>query len=346
MKKDLYEIDRILAMLGEDAQRLAGKTLLWTGTNGFLGRWVVRVIERLNEGVLHRPCKLIAVDMALPDPASPETVTHSSILYHAHDLTQRLWPVVEPLDYVVHMAGIASPFHYRQRPLQTIDVALEGSRSALEIARHHNARYLFCSSSEVYQTATVTPTPETYIGAIASNNDRSSYDVSKLMGETFAHVYHTQFGVNTGVIRIFNSFGPGLVENDHRILPRIASALVHGRPLQVYTSGQLPSRTYCPAVNTVAGMFLALLKGKPDETYNIGMDSPEQTVVELIERISGLLGEPIPHQIVPAPDVYVTEPQRRCPDISKARRELGYELGMTLNEGLLSFFHWACVAYK
>jgi UDP-glucuronate decarboxylase len=333
-------------MLGDAAHDLSGKKVLWTGTNGFLGRWVLRVISLLNREVLKAPCSLLAVDLAVPSKEERESVgDDANIEYRAQDLTARMGSMGGPFSYVVHMAGIASPHHYKKKPLETIDVALEGSRGALEIAKRDNARYLFCSSSEVYQTASVTPTPETYVGAIPSDNSRSCYDVSKLMGETFAHVYATQFGANTGSIRIFNSMGPGLAESDHRILPRIASSVVRGKKLQVFSNGVLPSRTYCPVANTVAGMFLGLLKGKPDEIYNIGMEEPEVTVVELIERIEKVVAVKIDWEMVRAPEVYTTEPLRRCPDISKARSELGYEPKVSLDDGIRAFFDWALMEY-
>ena len=111
------------------------------------------------------------------------------VYFFSHNLTTKLTLPKETIDYVVHMAGIASPTHYKKKPLETIDVALEGVRSTLEISKTNNAKFLFTSSSEVYQTATVIPTPESYIGAIASNNERSCYDVSKLMAENYVYVY-------------------------------------------------------------------------------------------------------------------------------------------------------------
>ena len=210
-------------MIGEDATKLTGKTILWTGTAGFLGQGVIRLVKYLNENVLDNPCRLLAYDMRIPEQRVLNEFSSAGVIFRSHDLTTRLWPLSEPVDYVVHMAGIASPFHYRQRPLETIDVALEGVRSTLEIARHHGARFLFTSSSEVYQTASVIPTPETYVGSIAPNNERSCYDVSKLMGENLTYVYHHNLGVSACSIRIFNSFGPGIAESDRRILPRIAS---------------------------------------------------------------------------------------------------------------------------
>lgn len=336
-----------LQMIKPHAGKLAGKRIICTGTNGFLGKWFVRTISELNRKILSEPCRLIAIDLEKPSEEEQEVIAGGdSITYVAHNLAERFKGLTDgKIDYVVHMAGIASPFHYKRLPLQTIDVAVEGSRGMLEIAREHSAKYLFCSSSEVYQTAEINPTPETFIGAIPSNTSRSCYDVSKLMGETLAHVYGDQYGLDTSIIRIFNSMGPGINENDHRILPRIASSLVRKKKITVYKNKIQPSRTYCPAANTVAGLFLALLNGKSQQIYNIGLDNPELTVIELIERIERLLNKKIEWNLEDAPDVYVDEPLRRCPDISKAKSELGYDPVVTLDEGLHAFFEWALNEY-
>jgi UDP-glucuronate decarboxylase len=342
---DEFRIDLVVKMIGDSVKQFNGKNILWTGTNGFLGQWVLKVVEYLNNKILEDPCTLHAFDVRLPEKDLVDRLKPSRIYFHAHDLTTKLWPMAEKMDYVVHMAGIASPYHYKLRPLDTIDVALEGVRSALEISRNSGAKFLFTSSSEVYQTASVIPTPETYIGAIASNNDRSCYDVSKLMGENMCYVYHRQFGVDAAVVRIFNSFGPGISERDSRILPRIASSIVSGKPISVYSGSRQPKRTYCPAGNTVAGIFLALLDGRAGEIYNIGMDKPEVTVVELLDIIQESRGISIPHRLIAPPPVYVDEPLRRCPDISKARRELNYSPDISLEFGLDLFLNWALRRY-
>jgi UDP-glucuronate decarboxylase len=341
-----YRVDAIAAMIGSEALKLDGKTILWTGTSGFLGQWVIRVIEYLNQHVLTKQCRVLAYDMRLPEEKIRREFSTAGVDFRSHDLTTRLWPIGEHVDFVVHMAGIASPYHYKQRPLETIDVAIEGTRSALEIARHHGARFLFTSSSEVYQTATLIPTPESYIGAIASNNERSCYDVSKLMAENLTYVYSHNLGVDASTIRIFNSFGAGIAEADARILPRIASAVVGNSAVTVYRKDHLPTRTYCPAANTIAGLFLALLNGKSGQIYNVGVDSPELNVLELIARIEHACGVKVPFHIAEPVEVYVDEPMRRCPDISKARHEIGYKPSVSLDDGLREFFSWALKNYK
>ena len=223
---DTFGTEAVAQMVGSSATKLSGKTILWIGTGGFLGHGVIRFVKYLNEHVLKEPCRMLAYDMRIPEEPTLREFLNAGIDFRSHDLTTKFWPIGEPIDYVVHMAGIASPYHYKRRPLETIDVAIEGVRSTLEIARHHGATFLFTSSSEVYQTATVIPTPESYVGAIASNNERSCYDVSKLMAENLTYVYQKNFGVHSVCVRIFNSFGPGILETDSRILSRIASAIV------------------------------------------------------------------------------------------------------------------------
>ncbi|MDA8631235.1 NAD-dependent epimerase/dehydratase family protein [Litoricolaceae bacterium] len=332
-------------ILGKSALKLSEKTLLCTGTNGFLGSWVVGLVAYLNEHLLPKPCRLIGIDQKIPEAKLVKHYALFNIEFRSHDLSTKLWPLAEKIDFVVHMAGIASPHHYKKRPLETIDVCLEGVRSALEIARHSGAKFMFTSSSEVYQTAETIPTPETYVGAIASNNERSCYDVSKLMGENLVYVYANNLGVDAVTTRIFNSFGPGIAENDYRILPRIASSIVGGHDLSVFVKEQQPTRTYCPTGNTIAGLFMALLNGKTGEIYNIGCDNPEVSVLELLEIIEKQIGQRVPRKVVSPVDVYLDEPLRRCPDITKARKELGYSPDISLELGIDLFFKWALPRY-
>lgn len=343
--ENFYNLKAVSKIIGNDAQKLSNKTILWTGTNGFLGQWVLRVIKYLNECVLEKPCKLLAYDMLIPVENQLEKFKDCGIFFYSHNLTTKLTPPKENIDYVVHMAGIASPTHYKMKPLETIDVALEGVRSTLEISKINNAKFLFTSSSEVYQTATVIPTPESYIGAIASNNERSCYDVSKLMAENYVYVYSRNYGVDACNVRIFNSFGPGISENDSRILPRIASASKSGKVLKIYKSKELPKRTYCPTANTVGGIFKALLNGEKSQIYNIGMSKPEISVDQLIDLINRTVNLNVKYKFVEPTSVYVDEPVRRCPDISKAINEIGYFPEVSLERGIEDFFGWADQVY-
>jgi len=345
MKKDYYKISKVIKMLGSDANALSGKTLLCTGTGGFLGQWLLRTVKQLNETVLEKPCKLLAYDISLPSSEVYEEFRDCGVIFHAHDLTKKLPIVSEKIDFVVHMAGIASPTHYKRFPLETIDVTLEGVRGTLEIARIHNAKFLFTSSSEVYQTPKIVPTPETEIGEIYPNNERSCYDISKLMAENLVYVYGKNLSVEACSIRIFNSFGVGMAEADSRILPRIASAAKSGKKMQIYKRDQLPTRTYCPAANTIAGLFKALIKGKKTEVYNIGISTNEISVQELIHLVNENCNVKVEYDFVVPTSVYIHEPLRRCPDIAKASKELGYVPLVSLEDGLIDFFEWSNERY-
>jgi UDP-glucuronate decarboxylase len=341
-----YDIKAVSDMLYE-SNKLEGKTLLWTGTGGFLGQWVLEVVKHLNKNVLKEPCKLLAYDISVPEKKVQEEFSDYGIYFRAHDLTTKIPNINEKIDYVVHMAGIASPTHYKLRPLETIDVAIEGVRSALDIAKHHEAKFLFTSSSEVYQTPDVIPTPESYVGAIPSNTERSCYDVSKLMAENLVYVYGHNYGVNGCSVRIFNSFGVGISEADSRILPRIGSAAKSRNKIKIYKTNILPTRTYCPTANTIAGVFKALLNGESTQIYNIGISSPEISVNELIEMANEICGIDVKYEFVPPTSVYVHEPLRRCPDISKAKQYLDWEPTVALEQGLertIAYFKEAIAA--
>jgi UDP-glucuronate decarboxylase len=347
MKKNNYYFDvkSVTYMLGDDFKKMEGKTLLWTGTNGFLGQWILNVIKYLNLNVLNQHCKLLAYDLEMPKLDIINEFSNCGIEFRAHDLTSKLSNIEEKIDFVVHMAGIASPTHYKRLPLKTIDVTLEGIRSTLEIAKFHSSKFLFTSSSEVYQTPDVIPTPEWYVGAIPSNTERSCYDISKLMAENLVYVYSHNLGVDACCVRIFNSFGVGMSEADSRILPRIASAAKSGKRLQIYRTEQLPTRTYCPAANTVSGMLKALLNGKASEIYNIGMINPEVSVDSLINIANDVCGINVQYEFVSPTSVYIHEPLRRCPDITKAITEIDYNPKVSLTEGLKDFFKWTDATY-
>lgn len=337
--KSYFDVEAVTDMLYESS-KLEQKTLLWTGTGGFLGQWVLELIKHLNKNVLKYPCKLLAYDISIPEKHIQDEFSKYGIYFRAHDLTKKIPNVGEKIDYVVHMAGIASPTHYKLRPLETIDVAIEGVRGTLEIAKQHGAKFLFTSSSEVYQTPDVIPTPETYIGAIPSNTERSCYDISKLMAENLVYVYGHRYGVNGCSVRIFNSFGVGIPEADSRILPRIASAAKSKNVIKIFKKSILPTRTYCPSANTIVGIFKALINGEATQIYNIGISSPEISVDQLIEMANELCGIGVRYELVAPTSVYVDEPLRRCPDISKAIKEIGYNPSVSLEKGLVDFFKW------
>ncbi|MEM7250896.1 MAG: NAD-dependent epimerase/dehydratase family protein [Pseudomonadota bacterium] len=328
--------------LGELAHGFGGKTLVLTGAGGFLGQYVRGVAHYLNEYVLNDPLSVIALDNFIVGEENADDKGTNHYTFRQHN-------VIEPIDidgrvdFVVHAAGIASPYHYRAYPLETLEVATTGTKHMLSLAREKNARLLFFSSSEIYGDPDPqhVPTPESYRGNVSCQGPRACYDESKRLGETLLYVYNTYYGVSCNSVRPFNVYGPGMRENDYRVLPNFASRIKAGKPLNVYGSGQ-QTRTYCYVTDAMVGFLRILLRGVPGETYNIGNPEPEISVIELADRISSVLGRDIERNLIEYPDSYpADEPNRRCPDIRKARLQLGYEPQIPIETGLKRFFEWA-----
>ena len=345
--------------LGPTKAYLSGARILVTGARGFFGRYVIDALLMLNRH-LQTKLHVYALDSMVVGPQDnwEDWRGDDAITFIRHDVRHDINAksfAGSGFTHVWHLAGIASPHWYQRLPMETIQVAVHGTENMLKLAREHDAHFLFTSSSEVYQTASVVPTPETYVGAIPSLTERSCYDVSKLMAETLCYVAAHRDDADISIVRIFNSFGPGMSEQDRRILPRIASAMKANRAMTVYGHrDHLPRRTYTPVANTLLGFFLVACKGDTIRepramsaapgVYNVGLDSPEVTVVELLERVRAVTGADIRFELQEPPTNYESEPMRRCPDITKLRK-LGFAPCMDLDTGLKKFFAWADTAY-
>ena len=341
------DIDEIIGNLGPVADDFSGKTVLLTGARGFLGRYFMDIFARLNDGVLDSPCTLIALDNLItagkegadiPDLPNVEFIKHDVINPFERD---------GDVDYVIHAAGIASPYYYRAYPVETLLVSTTGTRNMLALAERHEARFVFFSSSEIYGDPDQkhVPTPESYRGNVSCQGPRACYDESKRVGETLCYVYHDKHGTKVNTIRPFNVFGPGMQEADYRVLPNFANRIKGGVPLHVYGKGT-QTRTYCYITDAMTGFMLTIARGIPGEAYNIGNPKPEISLVDLVERIGEVLDRKLGYDLIEYPDSYpADEPSRRCPDIRKARTQIGYNPNVDLNEGLRRFFSWTDEIY-
>lgn len=341
------DIDEVVARLGANAQTFAGKTVLISGGRGFLGRYFVEVFAGLNKTVLKStPVTVVALDNLITSKHAPP-MKHDHMNFVAHDVIQP-YDHAGPVDFVIHAAGIASPFYYRAYPLETLDVAINGTRNMLALAEAKGARFTFFSSSEIYgdPDAKHVPMQESYRGNVASQGPRACYDESKRVGETLCYIYHTKYGTPTTIIRPFNVYGPGMGEQDYRVLPNFASRIKGGQPLNVYGSG-VQTRTFCYITDALVGFLLTVIKGVPGETYNIGNPRPEISMVQLVEALSKATGKDVPYNLIEYPDSYpADEPMRRSPDIRKARLQLEFEPQVDLVDGLKRFMDWALATYK
>jgi UDP-glucuronate decarboxylase len=336
------DIAEVATRLRENAQVLAGKTVLLTGGRGFLGRYFTEIFAALNADVLEKPVKVVILDnLITAGEAGSVAFSDPNMEFIEHDVIQP-FPWEGDLDYIIHAAGIASPYYYRAYPLETLEVAITGTRNMLELAERHDARFTFFSSSEIYGDPDPkhVPIPESYRGNVSCQGPRACYDESKRVGETLCYVFHTKNGTHTNVIRPFNVYGPGMQETDYRVLPNFASRVKAGQALKVYGTGN-QTRTFCYITDAMVGFLNVVLGGVAGEAYNIGNTKPEISMVELVKSMEKVLGRDLAYDVIEYPDSYpADEPNRRAPDIRKAKLQLNFEPEVSLEEGLGRFLGW------
>ena len=342
------DVDAICEGVSDLWPELSGARILIAGGLGFLGHYFTSAFDRLNGKHLDKPCAVTVLDSlitAQKKGALPRG--GNGLSYRQHNIIEP-FETDERYDFIIHAAGIASPYYYRKYPLETLEVSTTGTKNLLELARDHGARILYFSSSEIYgdPDPNHVPTAESYRGNVSCLGPRACYDESKRLGETLCRVYHEQFGVRSRMVRPFNVYGPGMRRTDYRVLPNFAAHITDVLPLNVYGDGS-QTRTYCYVSDAITGFLKVLVNGAPGEPYNIGNPKPEISVLQLVEEIESALNRKFEKHIVDYPDTYpADEPQRRCPDITKAHLQLGYEPQVALRDGLKLFFAWAEDAYR
>jgi dTDP-glucose 4,6-dehydratase len=233
-----------------------------------------------------------------------------------------------PLDGVLHFASPASPVDYLELPIQTLKVGSLGTHKALGLARAKGARFLLASTSEVYGDPLVHPQPESYWGNVNPVGPRGVYDEAKRFAEALTMAYHRYHGLDTRIVRIFNTYGPRMRPNDGRVVSNFIVQALRGEPLTVYGDGS-QTRSFCYVDDLIEGIIRLFERGTADPT-NIG--NPNQfTVRQLAERVLALTGSRSPIEQRPLP---VDDPKVRQPDITRARQNLGWEPRVPLDDGL------------
>jgi dTDP-glucose 4,6-dehydratase len=232
------------------------------------------------------------------------------------------------VDRVFHLASLASPVDYLNHPIETLESGSTGTRNMLELARQHEARFLLTSTSECYGDPLEHPQSETYWGNVNPVGLRSCYDESKRYAEALTMAYHRTYGVRSNIARIFNTYGPRMALNDGRVVPAFIDQALRGAPLTVFGNGS-QTRSFCYVSDLVSGL---LLLSESDEAYPVNLGNPtEMSILEFAQEIQARFGGSIgiEHKPLPADD-----PKIRKPDITKAKRVLGWEPQVTLDEGL------------
>ena len=250
-----------------------------------------------------------------------------------HDVTVSL-PVDGAVDAVLHLASPASPPEYLAHPIATLEAGSIGTRHALDLARANGARFLLASTSEIYGDPLVHPQPESYFGNVNSVGPRSVYDEAKRYAEAITMAYHREFGVDTKIVRIFNSYGPRLGAADGRVVSNFLAQAMRGDALTVYGDGK-QTRSFCFVSDEIDGL-LALLESDHVGPMNIG-NPHEFTMLELAELVLEVTGADSDLVFEPMP---IDDPRQRRPDISLAERVLGWHPKVDLREGLARTHDW------
>jgi dTDP-glucose 4,6-dehydratase len=243
------------------------------------------------------------------------------------DVCERI-EVAGPVDYVLHFASPASPFDYLKFPIETMRVGSVGTHNALGLARAKKAKFFLASTSECYGDPEVSPQTEEYWGRVNSIGPRAVYDEAKRFAEAMTMAYHRYYGVDTHIVRIFNTYGPRMRLNDGRALPNFVHQALTGKPITVYGEGK-QTRSFCYVSDLIDGIYQLALS---DEHLPVNIGNPQEiTILQFAERIRehfenapAIIFEPLPQD----------DPKQRCPDIRKAKRILGWEPKVGLKEGL------------
>jgi dTDP-glucose 4,6-dehydratase len=300
-----------------------------TGGAGFLGShlcdylieggWQVLCLDSLVTGV---------------EPNVSHLFKHSRFRMVRQDVSRYI-DVSGPVDYVLHFASPASPVDYLKLPIQTLKVGALGTHNTLGLALAKKAKYLLASTSECYGDPTVGPQPETYWGNVNPIGPRGVYDEAKRFAEAMTMAYHRAHGVDTRIVRIFNTYGPRMRLNDGRALPNFVFQALTGQPITVYGDGR-QTRSFCYVSDLIEGIHRLM---HSDERAPVNLGNPQEVpILEFAERVRALVGVDVPIVFKPLPE---DDPKQRCPDISKARRLLNWEPKVGLEEGLrltLEFF--------
>jgi dTDP-glucose 4,6-dehydratase len=296
-------------------------TAVVTGGAGFLG-------SHLCEYLLGQGYRVICVDNL--ETSSLENLEHlrdDGFVFRSHDMVEHI-DIDEPVDVVYHLAALASPIDYLRQPLLSLKVGSYGTHHALGLAKLKRARFLLASTSEVYGDPEVHPQPESYWGNVNPIGPRGVYDEAKRYAEALTMAYHGQQGVDTAIVRIFNTYGPRMRSHDGRAIPTFVRQAIENEPLTVFGDGS-QTRSFCYVDDLVRGLHLLAESG---EHLPVNLGNPReftilelaQTVIRVTSSKSEIVFEALP----------IDDPQVRQPDITRARQLLGWEPEIELEEGL------------
>ena len=302
--------------------------ILVTGGAGFLG-------SHLCDRLLAEGHDVITMDNLLTGNTDniAHLAGHKRFLFIEHNVTNYIY-IKGDLDAILHFASPASPVDYLELPIQTLKVGSLGTHNALGLAMAKGARLLLASTSEIYGDPQVHPQTEDYWGHVNPIGPRGVYDEAKRFAEAMVMAYHRSHHVDTRIVRIFNTYGPRMRLNDGRVVPNFIGQALRGEPLTVYGDGS-QTRSFCFVTDLVDGIYRLLLS---DEVEPVNIGNPiETTILEFAEKINAFTGNQAGIQFKPLPK---DDPKQRQPNIAKAKRILGWEPNVALDQGMATTVDW------
>jgi UDP-glucuronate decarboxylase len=308
-----------------------GKKILVTGGAGFIGSWICDVLTDFNAQIT------VVDDLSTGRIKNIEhLIKQSQLKFIQTDVCA--FKSDEKFDFIIHLAGHASPDEYQTHPIETLQTSATGTFIMAELARKNDATLLFSSTSEIYGDTMIIPTPETYWGNVNPIGPRSCYDEGKRFAEALLMAYRKQYGLDVKVPRIFNSYGPRLREDGlyGRALSRFISQALANQNITVYGDGK-QTRSFCYISDTVTGLLLIAVNSKAaGEAVNIG-NIQEVTILELAKRIKEITKSEAKITFHPLPK---DDPKRRCPDTTKLEEIVNWKPKIGLQEGLQKTIEW------
>lgn len=329
---------------------MEGKKILITGGGGFIGAYFLDFINYCNKNIFNNPAKVLCIENY--KTGSSDRVKHllddENFVFLNIDISKP-FEIKEDIDYVIHTASIASPTYYRKYPIETIEANVWGLKNLLDLSKTKKVKsILFFSTSEIYGNPSPDniPTAETYNGNISCIGPRACYDESKRLGETLCVNYYKQYGMPIKIVRPFNIYGPGLKIDDKRVIPDFFHGALKYSKIEILSDGS-PTRSFCYISDAMCGFIGVLLSSYDGEVFNIGNDEAEISMYELAEKIAKTVGNVTISFNKSKDSEYLTDnPQRRWPDLTKARRLIKYNPHVSIDEGLVRLMKWYMEAYK
>ena len=321
-RETVQPVQKIANTTAADKRKTRQPTSVVTGAAGFLG-------SHLTDLLISRGHRVIGIDNFVT--GAIENIDHlggnQNFKFIQQDVTEFIF-LHDRVDYIWHFASPASPIDYLELPIQTLKVGSLGTHKVLGLARQKGARFLLASTSEIYGDPLVHPQKEDYWGNVNTIGPRGCYDESKRFAEAMTFAYHREHQIDTRIVRIFNTYGPRMRLRDGRVVPAFVSQALTGKPLTVFGEGK-QTRSFCYCSDLIEGIY-RLMMSETNDPVNIG-NPQELTILEFAERIIRLTGSKSKIIYKPLPQ---DDPKQRQPDISRARKLLGWQPVVQLEDGL------------